>query len=112
MLDGILEQLKINPLTDIYWVRDTAAHSTRKINEDDSIQQLFQGRNPNVASPTYYEGDRSLADKEPDHMQIQIHYVKPSNINAIDFYSPVLAVYVPESCSEKFSNLVVRANGN
>ncbi len=112
LLDGILEQLKINPLTDIYWVRDTVAHSTRKINEDDSIQQLFQGRNPNVASPTYYEGDRSLADKEPDHMQIQIHYVKPSNINTIDFYSPVLAVYVPESCSEKFSNLVVRANGN
>ena len=112
LLDDILEQLKINPLTDIYWVRDTAEHSKRKINEDESIQQLFQGRNPNVSSSTYYEGDRSLADKEPDHMQIQIHYVKPSNINTVDFYSPVLALYVPECCSEKFSRLVVRANGN
>ena len=81
------------------------------ISEDGSIQQLFQGRNPNISSPTYYEGDRSLVDKAPDHMQLQIHYVKPTNIPSINFYSPALALYVPEECADELSKLVVRANG-
>jgi len=105
-----LRKIEKNPVVDIYWVRDIE-HSTRKISEDGSIQQLFQGRNPNISSPTYYEGDRSLADKAPDHMQLQIHYVKPTNIPSIDFYSPALALYVPEDCAAELSKLVVRANG-
>lgn len=103
-----LEKAGISPLVDLYWVRDVE-HSTRKIKSDGSIQQLFQGRNPNISSSFYYEGDRSLVNKEPEHIQIQIHYVKPTNIDEIDFYSPVLALYVPDSCAEKLTNMVVRA---
>ena len=103
-----MEKSEISPIVDVYWVRDIE-HSTRKIKPDGSIQQLFQGRNPNAASPLYYEGDRSLVNKEPEHIQIQIHYVKPSNIDDINFYSPVLALYVPDSCAEKLSNMVVRS---
>lgn len=110
VLNDALRKIQKDPLVDIYWVRDTE-HSTRKISEDGSIEQLFQGRNPNVSSPAYYEGDRSLADKAPDHMQLQIHYVRPTNLPSIDFYSPVLALYVPETCADELSRLVVRKNG-
>lgn len=99
------------PLVDIIWVRDTPEHSTRKIYDDDSIQQLFQGRNPNAESSSYYEGDRSLVNEAPDHIQLQIHYVKPTNRADIDFYSPVLALYVPDCYSRQFEGLVVRQNG-
>lgn len=110
VLDTALKKLKIDPPVDLYWIRDTE-HEKRKINDDGTIQQLFQGRNPNVNSPTYYEGDRSLADKEPDHIQLQIHFVKPTNNAYIDFYSPALALYVPASCSNELEKLVVRSNG-
>lgn len=106
-LRNALEKRNMNPEVDVYWVRDVV-HSTRKIDSDGSIQQLFQGRNPNTRSENYYNGDRSLANKEPDHIQIQIHYVKPTNRENIEFYSPVLALYIPESCAEKLSELVVR----
>lgn len=43
-------------------------------------------------------------------MQLQIHLVKPSNIDDVDFYSHALALYIPEYCAEKLSSLVVRAN--
>lgn len=110
VLNEALNKLNLSPLVDIYWVRDIE-HSTRKINDDGSIQQLFQGRNPNISSPSYYEGDRSLVDKEPEHIQLQIHYVKPTNLEGIDFYSPALAIYIPESCSQELSKMVVRSNG-
>lgn len=103
-----LEKVGLNPFVDVYWVRDEQ-HSSRKINDDYSIQQLFQGRNPNIASENYYEGDRSLVNKQPEHIQIQIHYVKPTNLEEINYYSPIIAIYVPESCSEKLSKLVVKA---
>lgn len=107
-LRGALEKEELSPIVDLYWVRDEE-HSTRKIKNDGSIQQLFQGRNPNISSPLYYEGDRSLVNKEPEHIQIQIHYVIPTNITDINFYSPVLALYIPEYCAEKLSKLVVNA---
>lgn len=110
LLDEALDKLHLNPLVDIYWVRDVE-HSTRKISDKGEIQQLFQGRNPNVSSQFYYEGDRSLADKYPDHIQLQIHFVKPTNIPGIDFYAPALALFVPDSCSQELSKMVVRANG-
>ena len=103
-----LEKAELNPPVDIYWIRDTV-HQERKIMDDWSIQQLFQGRNPNTSSPTYYEGDRSLSDENPDHIQIQIHYVKPSNLTSVTHYSPVLALYVPQICNEEFSKMVVRS---
>ena len=108
LLDEALTKLDLNPAVDIYWVRDVE-HSTRKILSDGSIQQLFQGRNPNLSSPLYYEGDRSLADKEPEHIQLQIHFVKPTNLPEIDFYAPVLALYIPDSCARELEKLVVKA---
>lgn len=109
-LNDALIKLQLDIPVDIYWIRDID-HSTRKIREDYSIQQLFQGRNPNTSSPLYYDGDRSLADNEPEHIQIQIHFVKPTNMPEINYYEPVLALYVPESCAAALSELVVRANG-
>ncbi|MBR0542032.1 MAG: hypothetical protein IJK26_07495 [Clostridia bacterium] len=111
LLKSALEKLELNPDVDIYWVRDIN-HSTRKIESDGSVQQLFQGRNPNTSSPLYYEGDRSLVNKNVDNIQLQIHYIKPTNDNTINFYSPILALYIPEFCSEKFSQLVVKENEN
>lgn len=109
-LNDALIKLQLDISVDIYWIRDIK-HSTRKIREDYTIQQLFQGRNPNPSSPLYYNGDRSLADNEPEHIQLQIHFVKPTNMPEINYYAPVLALYVPESCAAALSELVVRANG-
>lgn len=109
-LNDALIKLQLDISVDIYWIRDIE-HSTRKIREDYTIQQLFQGRNPNPSSPLYYNGDRSLADNEPEHIQLQIHFVKPTNMPEINYYAPVLALYVPESCAAALSELVVRANG-
>ncbi|NLD48488.1 MAG: hypothetical protein GX660_15080 [Clostridiaceae bacterium] len=109
-LNEALKKINIFPVVDIYWLRDIE-HTTRKINDDGSIDQLFQGRNPNVSSSHYYKGDRSLADREPNHIQLQIQYVTPTNIAGIDFYSPAFAIFVPEYCSSELSKLVVRTNG-
>ncbi len=108
LLDEALVKLELDPAVDIYWVRDEE-RSTRKILADGSVQQLFQGRNPNLSSPLYYEGDRSLADKEPEHIQLQIHFVKPTNRPEIDFYAPILALYIPDSCARELEKLVVKA---
>ena len=105
-----LEKYELNPEVDIVWIRDEE-HQTRNIDKDGSIQQLFQGRNPNVNSPTYYEGDRSLADEKPDRIQIQIHMVKPTNKDlTAAHYAPALAIYMPEWCTEKLGKLVVRSD--
>ena len=108
LLDEAFSKLELNTPVDVYWVRDTK-RSTRKINDDNSIDQLFQGRNPNVSSALYYEGDRSLADKQPEHIQLQIHFVKPTNRPEINFYAPTLAIYIPENCACELEKLVVRA---
>lgn len=108
LLDEALTKLELNPEVDIYWVRD-ANHSTRKIMQNGSVQQLFQGRNPNMSSPHYYEGDRSLVNKEPEHIQLQVHYVKPTNLPEVDFYAPVLALYIPDNCARELEKLVVKS---
>lgn len=108
LLDEALTKLELDPLVDVYWVRDIE-HSTRKIYDDGSIQQLFQGRNPNVASSLYYEGDRSLADKNPERIQLQIHFVKPTNLPEIKYYAPVLALYIPDNCARELEKLVVKS---
>lgn len=108
-LNEALQKCEIDPDVDLVWVRDEN-HQDRKILEDSSIQQLFQGRNPNVNSSTYYEGDRSLADENPDRIQIQIHMVRPSNKGYYSHYTPALALYLPEWCAEKLEKLVVRSN--
>lgn len=109
-LNEALAKASIKPKTDIVWIRDQI-NSVRKIEIDGEIQQLFQGRNPNKNSENYYDGDRSLVNTYPDNIQIQIHYVKPNNISEINFYSPVLAIYIPEWCSKILSEFVVGQNG-
>jgi hypothetical protein len=104
-----LNKVDIQPLVDLVWVRDKF-RSTRKISEAGTVEQLFQGRNPNTNSPQYYEGDRSLANKKPNNIQLQIHYVKPTNIPDITSHSPLLALYVPQWCADKLSKLEVRRN--
>lgn len=96
-LNAALKKLELNPAVDIVWTRDFE-HQKRKINSDGTIQQLFQGRNPNVSSSTYYGGDRSLVDKFPDRVQLQIHYVIPTNIAKIDYYAPISIVYSRKIC--------------
>lgn len=108
-LNLALKKCDINPEVDLVWIRDDN-HQERKILEDNSIQQLFQGRNPNENSPTYYEGDRSLADEKPNRIQIQIHMVKPSNKGSFNHYSPAIALYIPLWCSARLEKLVVRSN--
>ena len=109
LLGDALKKKDMKPVVDIVWVRDTHTHSTRKINPDGTIQQLFQGRNPH-GNGTYYEGDRSLSNNKPDHIQLQIHLVKPTNIDTVDYFAPVFALYIPEECSRELSELVVRTN--
>lgn len=109
-LDEAFYKLGIQPIVDVYWMRD-AEHQTRQINDDGAIQQLFQGRNPNLSSPTYYKGDRSLVDQAPNHIQLQIHFIKPTNILTVDFYAPALALYIPPSIAIELERLVTRANG-
>lgn len=108
LLDEALEKLGLDTPVDIYWVRDQK-HSTRKVHENGYLPHLFQGRTPNRSSPNYYAGDVSLSDKHPDHIQLQIHFVKPTNLPEITYYAPVLALYIPEECSKELEKLVVRA---
>lgn len=108
-LDEVFNKSGFQPSVDLVWIRDEKK-SRRKIESGNEVQQLFQGRNPDISSKNYYEGDRSFARISLTNIQIQIHYVKPSNIVDIDFYSPVLAIYIPESCSSKILEYVVSKN--
>lgn len=107
MLDEALTKLELCPVVDIYWVRD-GINSTRKIANDGSVEQLFQGRNPNPSSPGYYNGDRKLPGAHPDHFQLQIHYVKPTNLSEVYHYAPVLALYIPDQYAKELGKLVVK----
>ncbi|MDD4156904.1 MAG: Z1 domain-containing protein [Candidatus Cloacimonetes bacterium] len=100
-----LKKSKINAMIDVFWIRDIS-HETRAIDENGRINQLFQGRNPNVNSPTFYMGDNALATQRPEVMQLQIHYVKPSNRSDIDHYSPTFALYIPQDYSEQMTRLI------
>lgn len=105
-LESALVKSSITPVVDILWVRDVA-HETRKIERDGRINQLFQGRNPNQESLTFYPGDSSMVTNErSDVMQLQIHYIKPRNMPDINYYSPALALYVPSVYSEQIERLV------
>ena len=101
-LKDILLNKDIDLSVDIFWMRYKEGE-IRKIFDDDSIQQLFQGRNPNNSSESYYDGDRSLASEEPDHMQIQIHMVRPRNMQGAGGV-PALAVYIPQKVSDILSD--------
>lgn len=105
-LEEALIKSDIHPVIDILWLRDMT-YETRTISSSGKINQLFQGRNPNQDSESYYPGDSSMVTIErSDVMQLQIHFVKPKNMPEIDYYSPTLALYVPSAYSEKMERLV------
>jgi hypothetical protein len=105
-LEEALIKCNIIPEIDILWLRDEA-NETRTISNSGKINQLFQGRSPNQDSSTYYPGDSSMVTIErSDVMQLQIHHVKPRNMPEVEYYSPVVALYVPAAYSEKMERLV------
>lgn len=64
---------------------------TRRLNRNDEIQQLFQGRNPRTGE-VVYPGDSEI--KNENRLTIQIHLL---NLRDTDFYNvPTLAIWIPE----------------
>lgn len=64
---------------------------TRRLNRNDEIQQLFQGRNPRTGEVTY-PGDSEI--KEENLLTIQVHLL---NIRDTEYVNtPTLAIWIPE----------------
>lgn len=62
---------------------------------------MFQGYN------SKYCGDANIITPDRNNiMQLQIHYIKPINLENIEYYSPALALYIPLEYSEEMSKLV------
>ena len=74
---------------------------TRRLNQNDEIQQLFQGKQPTRATQQYqigevYPGDREIKDE--NLLSIQIHML---NIRDEDYTDvPTLAMWIPEHISK------------
>jgi len=74
---------------------------TRRLNRNDELQQLFQGKQPTKAIQQYeigevYPGDRDIKDE--NILTIQIHLL---NIRDTDYTSvPTLAIWIPEHISK------------
>jgi Z1 domain len=82
--DCLVYLMSANSLED--WTR-----RTRRLDRNDEIQQLFQGRNPRTGE-VIYPGDSEI--KNGNLLTIQIHLL---NIRDTDFTSvPTLAIWVPE----------------
>lgn len=82
--DCLVYLMSANSLED--WTR-----RTRRLDRNDEIQQLFQGRNPRTGE-VIYPGDSEI--KNENLLTIQIHLL---NIRDTDFTSvPTLAIWVPE----------------
>lgn len=108
LLEQGLIHLNLSPLVDVVWMRYDVKQ-TRKMDENGKISTgLMQGPNPNSNSPDYYIGDRKIIDENPDNIQIQIHMVKPNNLDYIDYYSPFFSIYIPIEISNKLAQLVTR----
>ena len=105
-LEEALIKCDVDSVVDILWIRDIE-HETRTVDQDGYIKsQMFQGYN------SAYCGDANLITPDRnDIMQLQIHYIKPKNLNYIEHYSPALALYIPLEYSEKMSNLVKKVQG-
>lgn len=100
-LEESLRKCNINPVIDIVWIRDKE-HETRSVDESGYIKsQMFQGYN------SKYCGDANIITPDRNNiMQLQIHYIKPINLENIEYYSPALALYIPLEYSEEMSKLV------
>jgi hypothetical protein len=70
---------------------DSWTPRTRRLNGNDEIQQLFQGRNPRTGE-VIYPGDSEIKDE--NMLTIQIHLL---NLRDTDFLNvPTLAIWIPE----------------
>ena len=104
-----LQTCHINPEIDIVIVRYETGE-TRRIYEDNRINQLFQGHSPNRSpdSPEYYPGDSNLVVGREDRIQIQVHLITPRNDMRGNYCNPALAVYIPQSYANNLSQLITR----
>ena len=101
-LEELITERKLDDLIDVVWVRINTKEK-RKILEDGSIQQFFRGHDmrPNEKGEYNYLGDRHTCDDRSDKIQVQIHYIKASNIPDVDFYSPSICIYIPNHYIDK-----------
>lgn len=82
--DCLIYLMSANTLQD--WTR-----RVRRLDRNDEIQQLFQGRNPRIGE-VVYPGDSEIKDE--NLLTIQIHLL---NLRDTDFTSvPTLAIWIPE----------------
>jgi len=105
-ISEVLKKANITPEIDVMWIRDGHGEE-RTLREDGQINQLFQGHNPNLSSPTYYPGDGAMILPDRDHvMQLQIHMVKAKNQPDRNFYAPALALYIPLEYAEQMGRII------
>lgn len=92
--DCLVYLMSARSLTD--WTR-----RTRRLNRNDELQQLFQGKQPTRATQQYqigevYPGDREIKDE--NRLTIQIHMLNIRNEDYTDV--PTLAIWIPEHISK------------
>ncbi len=94
ILKGYIEE-HLNDECLVYLMSTTSIDNwtprTRRLNRNDEIQQLFQGRNPRTGN-VVYPGDSEIKDE--NLLTIQIHLL---NLRDTEFMNvPTLAIWVPE----------------
>ena len=100
----LLRKKNVDAYVDVIWMRDGIT-SIHEIDEDGGLKNYFVGRRPeNLKEPVVYAGDR-VQFITPDRFQLQIHMIQDKLSGLI---SPTLALYIPEKCIEKLTNLVIR----
>lgn len=102
-LFSIIRTRKLDDRIDLCWVR-YKTKETRTIRDNYTFAPPFyRGRDtkPNEYGEYNYNGDRSTCDDRPNKIQVQFHYVKAKNMSDLDFYSPVICIYVPEAYASR-----------
>lgn len=103
-LYSIIKTKKKDDLVDVCYVRFDYLDEKRGINDDLTFKPPFyRGRDTkmNATGGYDYYGDRSTCNDRPNKIQFQIHYVKAKNRPDLDFISPVICLYLPESYAEQ-----------
>lgn len=104
--EGILqafEMSKINPLIDIVFMRhNDFSVGNRAVDANGNIETGLM-----IGYSTNYIGDRKIPDQKPNVMQLQVHMIKPNNLD-INYFSPCFAFYLPPELSEEVSKYVKR----
>lgn len=104
--EGILqafEMSKINPLIDIVFMRhNDFSVGNRAVDTNGNIETGLM-----IGYSTNYIGDRKIPDQKPNVIQLQVHMIKPNNLD-INYFSPCFAFYLPPELSEEVSKYVKR----